>query len=402
MRPAPVLRSIRPELLERAVTGQHRVDDRSPVPIPPAQTLNAAGLAALLGLEVPTSKTRVTDSTVSGLAAVQAGVDMIAHAVGIMLAEAKCYDAGGNEVDKPAIVTRPTPLYGAFEFYVGLVDILMKRGNAPGVLADWGPDAAGTIVPRQVVPAHPGACSLDDSSGIPVWTINGQRYDWDEMLHVRHGAPWGSLWGRGIIERYRDGLQRQLAEQEWGRSGMMSGGVPSAIISLDLDVVDDTQAELVAERWESKQGGATRKPIVIGKMMKVEPISWTPEDAEWVESRKTSVAEAALMCGLHPADLGASLGGALDYANISERQLSRILHSFSPWMRLVEEAMSDVHPGISVRGDAEALLRTSTKERYDTYKIGKEIGLWDEDEIRVAERRPRATPRPTPEVTQEA
>ncbi|HWL44533.1 MAG TPA: phage portal protein [Ilumatobacter sp.] len=383
MRPAPVLRHRRPELIDRAAPRGLR----PPAPIPQAGIFAPEALATFLGAELAQSATTVTDTTVSGLAAVQAAVDLVSHAVASMLVEAEVFNARGELVPTPTVIARPSSLMPAFEWYTGLVAVTIMRGNGLAVLADF--DATGQA--RQLVPTHPDAVALDVSKGVPEYTINGQGYDFGDVLHVRHGAAWGSLWGRGVIERYRSALQRQLAESEWSRSGFMSGGVPSAVISLDKDVVTNDEAETVQERWIDRHTSGTRKPAVIGKLMKVEPISWTPEDAEYVEARKTSVAEAALMVGLHPADLGASLGGSLDYTNLTDRQLARLMHSFQPWARSVEEAMSDLLPaGHYVRAKAEALLKVSTKERYEIYTMGKALGLWTDEELREEERRPRS------------
>ena len=134
MRPTPILRHRRPDLVDRATVPR---GIRPPEPIPQTHSESASGLAALLGLAVPSSRLAVTESNVGGLAAVDAGVEMIAHAVATMMAEAKVFDANGDEIDPPAIVRRPTPLYGAYEFYSALVRVVMMRGNGPGVLADY-------------------------------------------------------------------------------------------------------------------------------------------------------------------------------------------------------------------------------------------------------------------------
>lgn len=382
MRPTSVMRHRRPELVNRATPR----GVRPPEPIPPGYSISAEGLASLLGITPTLSNTTVDERSVSGLAAVESGVDMVAHAVAAMMSEAQCFDAAGEEVDVPPVVARPTPLYGAYEFWAGLVHVIMKRGNGLGVLADF--DADGWA--RQTVPCHPDAASLDDSTGIPVYTVNGESYGFDEVVHVRHGAPWGSLWGLGIVEKYRLALQRQLAEQEYGRTSMMAGGVPSAHVQLDKATVDDDEAEAIDTRWNERFGSGVRKPLVSGKAISITPLSWSPEDADWAENRKTSVGEAALICGLHPADLGASLGGDLDYANLTDRQLSRVLQSFSPWMRLIEEAWTDLLPGRTiVRGRVEALLRTSMADRFSIYKTGHELGIYTTPELRELERRPQ-------------
>lgn len=393
VRPAPLMATIRPELVRGELVD--RAADRPPVPIPPTASMSSYALAALLGLDIPTTTVAVTDNTICGLPGIQSGVDMIAHAVATMMTEANVYDEDGNQIDTPPIVSRPTRLMGSYEFWTALVDCLMKRGNAPSIHADFDTDG----LPRQVVPAHPDAVSFDDSKGIPRYTIGSAVYEWDEICHVRHGAPWGSLWGQGIIERYRNEVSRQLHEQEYGRMSLSTGGVPSAIIQLDKPKVTTEEAEEVQDNWIEKHGGGQRKPAVIGRALSITPLSWKPEDMEWVESRRVSIAEAALICGLHPADLGASFGGSLDYANITERQLARILQSFMPWMTLCEQAWSDMIPdGQFVRGDVSALLRSSEKERLEVLEIGQRLGIYTTEELREMEKRPKLPVKPEPKV----
>lgn len=378
---------------------------RPPVPLPSTHTTSGEGLAELLGLVgLDARNTDPNETNITGLPAVQAGVDMVAHAVAAMMVSAQVFYPSGEQYDDvPNVVTRPFSLMGSFEFWTQAVDCAMKRGNWVGILTDFDRDGYA----RQVVPVHPDAVSLDDSTGFPMYQIGATRYRWDEIVHVRHGAPVGSLWGQGIVERYRLAAQRHLYEAEWGRTSFASGGVPSAVIQLDTPngIISDALAEETQERWLERHTGSNRKPAIIGKAISVTPISWSPEDAEFVEARRTSVGEAALMCGLDPVDLGASIGGAgLTYANLTDRQLSRILQAFMPWTRLFEQAWSDLIPfRATVTGDVEALLRSSTKERMEVYTIAKALGLYTTEELREEERRPPLpepeTPPPPPPVT---
>lgn len=370
-------------------------DDRAPAPIPPTSYTNTHELAALLGIEIPANKVVVTEQNVTGIVAVQAGVDMVSHAVGTMMSEAKCFNERDEEIDVPPVIAQPSKLYSPFEFYSNLVDITMKRGN--GIATFFGFDADG--LPTQVVPVHPDACSLDDSSGIPFLTVNNERVEWDECIHVRHGAPWGSLWGQGIVERHRNPLSLMLYENEWIRSSYEGGGAPTVVIGLDKDTVTNTESEQVQQRYIDRRAGGQNLPLVTGKLMKIETLTWKPEDMEWCESQKVSVGKAALMCGLDPMDLGTTLGSSMVYANLNDAQLSRVLRAFNPWMKLVEEAMSNcLPPGCYVRGNVEALLRSTTKERFEIYEIGKRIGIYTDEELRELERRPKLPEKPEPPV----
>lgn len=362
---------------------------RPPVAIPPTSSISGNALASLLGIEVPSTAT-VSEQSVTGIPAVQSGIDMIAHGVAAMMVDADCFDRtadGHVEGDPPPFVARPSTLLGGFEFYVQLIDCLMKRGNWIGIKADFDTDG----YPRQLVPVHPDAASLDDSTGFPIYTIGSAVYRWDEVVHLRHAAPVGSFWGQGVVERYRKAVQRNLYEAEYANNAFASGGVPSAVIQLDKPTVTDDEAEAVQSRWLERHGDGSRKPAVTGRALNITPLSWSPEDAEFIESRRLSIAEGALMVGLDPADLGASIGGGgLTYANLTDRTLSRVVNSFSPWMRIVEEGWSQMLPSTKyVRGKIEALLRSSTKDRYEMYAVGLDLGIYTPEELRELERRPK-------------
>ena len=370
----------------RAVTG---TDVRPAVPVQQSYTVSPTGLAQLLGITATGTSVAATESTVTGLPAVQAGIDMVAHAVAAMMTDADQYAGDGTPYPvRSNVVARPSTLLGSFEFWTQAVDTAMKRGNYVAILADYTDDG----FPQQVVPVHPDNVTVDDTSGFPVYDIAGTPYRWDQVVHVRHGAPVGSFWGCGVVERYRLALNSQLAQAEYGRQSFTSGGVPSAHIQLDKAVVSADEVSDVDTRWSTKFGDGSRKPVVTGKAISVTPLSWSPHDAEFIESRRMSVAEAALMCGLDPSDLGASIGGSgLTYANLTDRQLSRIVSGFMPWLRLFEEAWTDLLPGMDyVKGSPEALLRSSTSERYANYEAGVRLGLFTTTELRELERRPVA------------
>jgi HK97 family phage portal protein len=364
---------------------------RPPVPMPTTITSGAESLAAILGLN--TSNVYVSERNVRGLPAINGGVRKVAHAVAHMMTDAEVHTGPGQIIETPPIVSRPTVLLGSFEFWAQLVACVMMRGNYVGILADF--DADGW--PRQVVPVHPDSVTLDDTTGLPFYNIGSRQFRWDEVVHVRHGAPVGTLWGEGIVETYRRQLSIQLHEQAYAESSVKTGSVPSAVVTLDVDKVTAEVAEQVSTDWIDLHGGGKRKPAIVPRSMKIEPLSWSPEDAQFIEARQMSVAEAALICGLDPADLGATVGGsAMTYANLTDRQLARVLDSYSPWLRLVEQAWTDLLPGgTKVTGKVEALLRTSTKERLEIRALAQSIGVESREESR-AEERPGAPALPPP------
>jgi phage portal protein BeeE len=126
--------------------------------------------------------------------------------------------------------------------------------------------------------------------------------------------------------------------------------------------------------------------------MEYTPITWNADDAQFIESQQLTVAQIALMFGLHPSDLDASVGGSgLTYANRADNILERVAEAYTPVMLPIEQAWSRLIPGKNfVRGNVEALLRSTTMQRYEAHALAQQIGLETEDETRAIEGKPPA------------
>lgn len=353
---------------------------RAPAPIDNSGAMSSVW-AQILGLSEPT-KVVVDDCSVRGLPALDRAKNLVVQSVATMLVEATVKDPAGVATEKPAVIARPHPLMQPFEFYEQAVDVAIMHGNYVAIIVGES-DAA------QLVPVPLGAVSLDSSSGFPMYTIGNRVYSWREIFHVRAFAPIGTWWGMGVVERYRRSLSEHLHGQAYGEASFRSGSVPSLSVQLDVDTPSEEQVTATKTGFMDKFGGGVREPIVHGRAMTIEPLSWSPHDAEFIEARKISLAEAALMVGLRPEDIGASLGSSNGYANRTDDALQRITDGYGPWMRRVEGPLSDLLlDGRTVAGNPEALLRTSTKERLEIRKLAQEIGVETREESRAEEGRP--------------
>lgn len=377
---------------------------RPPVPAPNYGPDQQHALATLLGAtQLPTPS--VSETTVRGLPAAGFCVDLVANAVATMMVEAKVIRAGAELVDddRPSLVACPNALIDEFDFWYQVAASTIMAGNYVALPADF--DTAGWA--RQAVPIHPSAVSLDQSTGFPRYRIGDLgTFEWDEVIHVARKRPVGSYWGMGVVEQFRRQWSVVLHQQSYELNSFATGGIPSAVVQLDVAKVEETVAKQVQDDWIERHGAGNRKPAVVPRTMTVTPLSWSPEDAEFIEARQLSIAECAYMMGLNPGDIGAVIasgGSTLTYENLNARQLARLVDSYSPLMQRIERTWSRWLPnGSKVRGNPEALQRMSTKERLELRKLGQEIGIETPEESRELEGRPPApatTPPPDPDPT---
>lgn len=370
-RPAPLLAVKHPERSRAA---------RVPAPIRSDGAVTGAW-AHILGLASDDVVT-VTPQQVRGLPALDRAKALVRDSVTAMMVAATVTDPDGRPVPKPSVIARPHPLLTAVEFYDQVADNLVMHGNHISIKA-----GEGEVL--QLIPVPLGGVSVDTSSGLPEYKIGGRTYRHWEVVHFRANAPVGSFWGQGVVERFRRALDEQLHAQQYGKESFKSGSVPSIDVTLDVDNPSPEQLADAKVTFVETFGGGAREPIVHGRLLKLSPLSWSPHDAEFVESRRLSIAEAAYMCGLRPEDLGASVGGqGITYGNRSDDALQRITDSYAPWAARIEGPLSDLlAPGYTVHANPEALLRMSTRERLELREIAQRIGIETPDESRAEEGR---------------
>lgn len=335
----------------------------------------------------------VSESTLRGLPAAEWCVQRIANAVASMSPLDVFAEDGITKIEPcPPIAKRPNRSQTTFRFWHDLVTTVQRRGNWVGLLADW----SGMGEPQQVVPVNPDyvTCYIDDA-GYTVFEILGTVFSSEEVVHVPgpHRVV-GDPWALSPVQAYRMALSESSAMQSYGESSFRQGSVPSVVVQLDRPEVSEALAKQVQGNWITNHGGV-RRPAVIPKSLSITPLNWSPEDAEFIEAKKLTIAENAMIFGFSPEDLGVSLGNSMTYANVTDRAISRIVEVYQPQMRMVEEIWSDLIPGEEIcRFDPERTLRMSPMERAQLNALRISSGTMSVDEVRAEEGKP---PLPKPE-----
>jgi HK97 family phage portal protein len=344
--------------------------------------------------------TRPTPSerNVMGLPAAWSALRKISNACGQMMSSARAFGPDGvTKLAPPPILETPCVTYDPFDFWREVFSHGLARGNWIGLKYDYDPY---TGYPRQVLPVPFDAVSAHWEDGYAIYRIGGNRYYADEVVHIRFGLTIpGEIMAVGVVEAHRLGLQGMLDQQRMAGSIWNEGAIPTGLVQLDIDQPSTTQAATVKANWIGIHGGR-RTVGVIGKKMTYTPIPWNADDAQFLESRQFSVAEAALMFGLRPEDLGASFGtssGAQSYGNRTDDALQRIVEAYTPVMTPAEQAWSRLIPGRNyVNGDAEVLLRSTPTQRMELHALAQQCGVETVAESRELEGKPPLTPEPTP------
>lgn len=339
-----------------------------------------------------TALPNVTENVLLGLPTANWCLGRIANGVAAMSPPRMIAGDGITELDAPLIAVRPNASLGVYEFFHAATACAVARGNYYGILADF--DSAGFA--RQVVPVHPDLVQVIVEAGFVFYMIGDQTYTADEMLHVRGHTIVGSPVGIGVVEFFRRSIGQHLDQQSLVASTFSTGGaaIPSGIVKVAKPEITKDQADAVKEQFVTAHSGQ-RSIAVLSEMYDFTAISWSPEDAQFLESRQFSVAEMALMFGFDPGDLSASVGGtSITYANITDREAARQIDVYGPWIARFEDQWSDLVPGGNlIRFRRESFKHANRKALFEEQAIGIAAGVLTVDEAR-AENNKAPLPKP--------
>jgi HK97 family phage portal protein len=272
---------------------------------------------------------------------------------------------------QPAVIVQPDPNQTPMAFWAGMAEALTLYGNAICIVTDT--DRTGW--PTTLKPIHPTLAAVRFTGNpmaptIAAWYVAGQLYDPSEIWHVKsHLGRAGWPLGRGLIDTTSDPIAMALALQSYGASYFNSGGMPTGVLKVHRPEVTQAQADEAKTQWISKYAG-TPSIAVLNELTDFTPVAFKPVDSQMIESRQFSLIETALMWGIPPSKLGASVGGGT-YRNAEMEEVQARNDAVSPWTALLEEAASIelVPRGQKVVWDLSAMLRTDTLSLYQAYNF---------------------------------
>lgn len=264
---------------------------------------------------------------------------------------------------------------------------LLGRGNSLNkVIAR---DKQG--LPLQLLPFNPDVARIqrDPNTGAKTLTIGGEKQNLDDYKHIMGMSMPGMVVGMSPVAYLRQTIGLGLATEEYGARFFSKGSTMTGVIELDGDLDPDAARQL-KERFQARHAGLTNAHSVgvLTGGAHFKPISITPEDAQFLESRKFSVATiGSLIFGIPPhllgnvADVSAAWGSGIEPQN-----MAFLSYTLRPWLSRIENALTHCLPrGLYARFDTDELLRTDSQSRARFYNAAR-TGAWmTTNEIRAGE-----------------
>lgn len=270
--------------------------------------------------------------------------------------------------------------------YQVLVSYLL-RGNLYGDILD---QSCG--YPTQVVLHHPDDVGgwVDDDGRVH-WTVGGiEVTNVQRFLHRRVNPIPGRVLGLSQVASKASQIGISLISTRFGEQWFRDGAHPSAMLqNTEKDLTGTNEISRVKDVFLAAVYG-TREPLVLGKGWDYKPISVTPEESQFLETQGWTEAQCARIFGPGFAEiLGYESGGSMTYANVESRSAHLLVYSMNKWLRRVERLLTSMlPPGQYVRINRDAMLQTTTLERFKAHESALKNRWRTVNEVRAIEDEP--------------
>jgi HK97 family phage portal protein len=340
----------------------------------------------------------VTVESASRLSAVWGCWRLLTNAVATSPADTFIRDGG---VRKPY---RPRPKYLEFQppqmgkiAYLTQVELsMLMDGNA---FIGTPRDRLG--VPTDLIPLQPDRVDVCRENGRIHYEIAGIDREFSpwEIMHIPGLLPPGGLRGMSPIQAAREIIDGAHKAQEYGRNFAANMAVPPAVIEVPgmgsgNPEAENARAKKIAGTWKETHGGANAGNVGVllgGAQLKTIAIS--PEDAQWLESKKFTVSEICRIYGVPPHLVADASNSTSWGSGLAEQNTMFSAITLQPDTERIEEAhnrLLTTHglPDVFWRLNLDAKLRSAPKERAETMGIQIANRSMTINEARALEDRP--------------
>jgi HK97 family phage portal protein len=348
-----------------------------------------------------TSGKSVTERSSMQMTAVYSCVRILAEAVaGLPLHLYKYNESGGKERAAEnqlyfLLHDEPNPEMTSFVFRETLMTHLLLWGNAYAQLIRNG---KGEVI--ALYPLMPNRMTVDrDNKGrlyYQYWRGKDEAklsrdniviLQPSDVLHIP-GLGFDGLVGYSPIAMAKNAVGMAIACEEYGAKFFANGATPGGILEHPGIVKDPAR---VRESWNAvyQGSGNAHRIAVLEEGMKYTPIGISPEQAQFLETRKFQINEIARIFRVPPHMVGDLEKSS--FSNIEQQSLEFVKYTLEPWLVRWEQAM--VRSLLSktekeqyfIKFNVDGLLRGDYESRMNGYAIGRQNGWLSANDIRELE-----------------
>ena len=208
-----------------------------------------------------------------------------------------------------------------------------------------------------------------------------------DVLHIP-GLGFDGLVGYSPIAMAKNAIGMAIACEEYGAKFFANGASPGGVLEHPGTIKDPQR---VRDSWMSQFGGSANanKIAVLEEGLHYTPIGISPEQAQFLETRKFQINEIARIFRVPPHMVGDLEKSS--FSNIEQQSLEFVKYTLDPWVIRWEQSImrsllnKEEKARYFVKFNLEGLLRGDYQSRMNGYAIGRQNGWMSANDIRELE-----------------
>lgn len=344
----------------------------------------------------------VSQTSALSVTAVYSCVRILSEAIaGLPLHTYKCRSNGGKEkaIDHPLyfiLHDEPNPEMTSFVFRETMMSHLLLWGNAYAQILRNG---KGDVI--ALYPLAPNRMTVDRASNgriyytystsdddNPKLKSKGQVYlKSEDVLHIP-GLGFDGLVGYSPIAMARNAIGMAMACEEYGAKFFANGASPSGVLEHPSTIKNPDK---LRESWNSlfKGSSNSHQIAVLEEGLKYQPISISPNEEQFLETRKFQINEIARIFRIPPHMIGDLEKSS--FSNIEQQSLEFVKYTLDPWVTRWEQSIcrrlfkDSEKAEYFVKFNVDGLLRGDYQSRMNGYATGRQNGWLSANDIRELE-----------------
>lgn len=282
---------------------------------------------------------------------------------------------------------KPNDAQTSFGFRETMQWAVALRGNAVAEIVSTSGSSA-----QQIIPIHPDKVRIyRGPNGLPVYEVYGSGPNRvllpDEVLHIV-GRSEDGIQGVSPIEWQRESIGAAISARDFGSRLWGNNAKPGGVLEVPGSLDEEAAARL-RERWKFAQQSANKVAVLEGGT-KFTPITISPEDAQFLETRKYTRSEIAAIFRV-PLHMINDLERAT-FSNIEQQSIDFVTYTMLPWLTRWEQSLNasiltdaDRRSGLFFEFNVSGLLRGDAAARASYYNSLFQVGALSQNDIRRLE-----------------
>lgn len=225
--------------------------------------------------------------------------------------------------------------------YLGGNAIIRKHVSVGGGVRQMWP-----VPPHKITPILGDPDMLEGLIKAYDYALGGgkkDRWDADEIVHIMFTDPDDEAWGMAPIQAAARAIDTDVEAVNFNKVSLQNRAIVDGILSFERGL-SDAQYDKIKRQWRDRHQGArnANNPAILGGAVKWTPISMTPTELDFLESRRFTREEICAVFQVPPPVVG-----IYDNATLANIQTARLIFWEDTMIPLAEDIAEALTLGVA-------------------------------------------------------